>query len=172
MTEWRPIPGYEGYYEVSDTGLVRGLTRKVTSKWGVTTTVAGRILKPGRMKRPPYQNVKLSRENVPANRQVHHLVLETFIGPRPPGMWGLHRDGDLDNNHVSNLYWGTPTQNYADAMNHGTHKNANATLKSHCIRGHEYTDDNTYWHLKRGVRQCRECNRIRQRQDYKAGAIG
>lgn len=31
-------------------------------------------------------------------------------------------------------------------------------LKAACPKGHEYSDENTYWH--RGVRNCRACNRL------------
>lgn len=36
---------------------------------------------------------------------VHHLVLETFLGPRPAGQVGHHIDGDIHNNHAENLTW-------------------------------------------------------------------
>ena len=35
MEIWKSIPGYEGYYEVSDQGNVRSLDRYVNSKVGV-----------------------------------------------------------------------------------------------------------------------------------------
>jgi hypothetical protein len=40
-------------------------------------------------------------------------------------------------------------------------KNARQT---HCLRGHEFTPDNTYIDPSRGERVCRECKRIRDRQ--------
>lgn len=33
--------------------------------------------------------------------------------------------------------------------------------KTHCPKGHEYTEENTYWYQGRS-RQCRQCNRCRQ----------
>jgi hypothetical protein len=35
-------------------------------------------------------------------------------------MFVCHIDGDATNNNVSNLYYGTPTENMADAIRHGT----------------------------------------------------
>lgn len=32
--------------------------------------------------------------------------------------------------------------------------------KTHCIHGHEYTEENTYFHRGRNQRQCRACRRI------------
>ncbi|NED52837.1 HNH endonuclease, partial [Micromonospora aurantiaca] len=40
---------------------------------------------------------------------------------------------------------------------------ANAA-KTHCIRGHEFTPENTY--VKNGGRDCRTCARERQRETY------
>ena len=38
----------------------------------------------------------------------------------------------------------------------------NATKRTHCIRGHRLSDDNTY--LLRGHRRCRECRRMNNRR--------
>ncbi len=50
---------------------------------------------------------------------VHRLMLETFVGPRPEGYICRHLDGDPTNNHLSNLCWGTPRENYDDTIRHG-----------------------------------------------------
>jgi HNH endonuclease len=42
---------------------------------------------------------------------VHILMLETFIGPRPEGMLALHCDDDPLHCVLSNLKWGTPSEN-------------------------------------------------------------
>ncbi len=55
-------------------------------------------------------------------RTVARLVLEAFIGPRPPGMQACHRDDRPDNNRLKNLRWDTPKSNAADRdRNGGTH---------------------------------------------------
>lgn len=52
---------------------------------------------------------------------VHRLMAETWFGPAPfPGAVVRHLDGDRFNNRLSNLAWGTPTENMADAIAHGT----------------------------------------------------
>lgn len=53
---------------------------------------------------------------------VHELVLTTFVGPRPDGQVTRHIDGDRTNNNLTNLAWGTFTENSADAISHGTHE--------------------------------------------------
>jgi hypothetical protein len=50
--------------------------------------------------------------------KAHILVLESFVAPRPAGMFGCHSDGDRRNNHVRNLRWDTPKANAADRDRH------------------------------------------------------
>ena len=52
--------------------------------------------------------------------KVHILVLETFIGPRPPGLVGRHIDGDAMNCRLGNLAWSTQKVNIEDKRIHGT----------------------------------------------------
>jgi len=46
--------------------------------------------------------------------KVHILVLEAFVGPRPDGLVGCHKDDNTTNNAVENLYWGSESQNTHD----------------------------------------------------------
>jgi hypothetical protein len=51
---------------------------------------------------------------------VHRLVAITWIGPPPfLGAYVLHKDDNPDNNHYTNLYWGTQKQNTDDALRNG-----------------------------------------------------
>jgi hypothetical protein len=52
-------------------------------------------------------------------RYVHQVILETFVGPRPPGMECRHLDGNPGNNRLANLCWGTCKENTADTRKHG-----------------------------------------------------
>lgn len=54
------------------------------------------------------------------SRKAHRLVLEAFVGPCSEGMECRHLDGNRQNNHVSNLCWGTKKENEADKVSHGT----------------------------------------------------
>ncbi len=54
------------------------------------------------------------------HRKVHHLVLETFIGPRPEGLWGLHKNDVNTDNDVDNLVWGLPKENTAMRIANGS----------------------------------------------------
>lgn len=119
MTEWRPVVGYEGSYEVSDEGDVRSVARVIVRSNGAEQSVRPRELKKHPDRRG-YHLVSLTRDHRPVHRRVHRLVLEAFAGPCPEGYEGLHGDGDMYNNHLSNLRWGTRTENVHDSMRHGT----------------------------------------------------
>jgi HNH endonuclease/NUMOD4 motif len=142
--EWLPVLGWEDYYEVSSHGRMRSLPRKYRP--GVY------LLKPF-VSGAPYPQVKMSRRNTPRYAFVHHLVAQAFIGPRPPGEHIRHLDGDPTNNHVSNLRYGTPSENSYDTVRHGRNRNA---TKTRCKRGHSLTDPANLKVTPR-QRKCRTC---------------
>ena len=120
---WAPIPGYEGVYDASSFGKVRSLSRtlEATSRAGriYTRRLRGRILMPS--ERPDgYIYYMLWYRHRYRRAFGHVLVLEAFIGTRPQGCFGCHKDGIPSNNAVENLYWGTQKENMADAARHGT----------------------------------------------------
>lgn len=124
VERWKPIPGYEGVYEVSDLGRVRSLDRieeyqRIDQYSGRIITVhrrrRGKVLRPGRMS-GGHLSVALGRGGT---RTVHSLVLEAFVGPCPPGMECLHRNGKHQDNRFENLRWGTRSENLHDAVRHG-----------------------------------------------------
>jgi len=51
---------------------------------------------------------------------VHRIVLEAFVGPCPLGMQARHLDGVKTHNWLSNLEWGTQSDNEIDKILHGT----------------------------------------------------
>lgn len=51
---------------------------------------------------------------------IHRLVLEAFVGPCPSGHECRHLDGSRTNNALSNICWGSKSDNAADKVQHGT----------------------------------------------------
>lgn len=160
--EWRPIPGWEGYYEVSDDGQVRSLDRLDARG----CQVKGRTLR-GTINAYGYPFVTLSKSGYRWLTVVHRLVMLAFVGPCPEGHEVLHADGTRANNNLSNLSYGTRSDNARDSIKHGTNVNA---AKTHCKRGHAFTEANTYRISTRPrSRWCRTCVNVR-RQEKRAAA--
>jgi HNH endonuclease/NUMOD4 motif/Helix-turn-helix len=117
--QWRPIPDYEGMYEVSDHGRVRSLDRMVYAGNGRDRFARGRMLK--LIEGGHYLFVMLRDGSGKATpRRVHRLVLEAFVGPRPAGMECRHLDGVRRNCHLDNLACGTRAENDQDRGVHGS----------------------------------------------------
>lgn len=160
--EWRQIPGAKDGYEVSNLGQVRSWrtksrredARRVTPLILKQTLGSGGYLQVGRLGNGRGWNA------------VHPLVLLAFVGSRPAGRLIRHLDSDPHNNALSNLAYGTPSENMRDSVEVGTHAN---TRKTHCPQGHEYSPENT-GHYD-GRRYCRPCRRA-WIAAYRARAIG
>jgi hypothetical protein len=105
---WRPIQGYEGFYEVSDRGRVRSVARDITldhPNGGAVVHRRQSVILATKPKRNGCLIVCLSRENRHFSIAVNRLVLETFVGPRPPGWLAIPDDGDKGNCAIENLAW-------------------------------------------------------------------
>jgi hypothetical protein len=110
MRKWKPIKGYEGYYEVSNDGLVRSLDRYVAGRLpGVKRFAKGKEL----TSVPDgygYPFICLNKKSRKKYKKIHQLVAETFIG-KEKGKQVNHKDGDPSNNCVENLEYVTPKEN-------------------------------------------------------------
>ena len=121
MEIWKPIPGWEDSYEVSDHGNVRSIARVTQARLGVNRMVRSKILRQCNDK--GYRKVYLYSGGVKTSAAVHRLVAAAFIGVRPEGLQTCHNDGNPSNNHVSNLRYDTPSANQHDRKRHGTAEN-------------------------------------------------
>jgi hypothetical protein len=101
---WRLYPG-NPRYQVSTLGRVRSLLRMKPIAPDTRHGYPEIGLCDGRGKR---KKVRVSI-----------LVLETYRGPRPSGLIACHRDDVRANNRLSNLYWGTYSDNGKDAIRNG-----------------------------------------------------
>ena len=125
MEEWRDIPGYEGAYQASNLGRIRSVDRAVNqnSRSGnnFTRMIKGRILRPGYTKTDLHLRVALGRKTktYAGSCLVHQLVALTFLGPRPTGLDIRHIDGNVQNNQVLNLCYGTRVENILDVYRTG-----------------------------------------------------
>lgn len=107
IEEWRPVKGYEGYYEVSSLGRVANLNYKKRGN---------RRLKVPRQFRNGYYYVDLYKDGKAQRFTVHRLVAMTFI-PNPNNLPEVdHIDTDRTNNMVDNLRWVTNRDNHLNII--------------------------------------------------------
>jgi hypothetical protein len=104
--KWKPIIGYEGYYEVSNHGRVRGLPRITSSN----RPVLGRDKKASFQGRG-YLSAWLSKEGNESNCLIHRLVATAFLSNKSNLPEVNHKNGIKTDNGVWNLEWCTKSYN-------------------------------------------------------------
>ncbi|WP_179862114.1 NUMOD4 domain-containing protein [Longibacter salinarum] len=124
---WRPVPGYEGRYEVSKTGKVRSLDRytktdyydrhgnHVARKFSRGRSLSGMAVGPS-----GHEQVELYCKNgEPKRFLIHRLVMAAF-GSEPANATDIinHVDNDATNNHIDNLEWVQPFENQLHGLLH------------------------------------------------------
>lgn len=125
---WKPVVGYEKFYEVSNLGRVRSLDRcfKTNNRWGEMNRVyKGKILV-NHINPDGYHEIRLSENGKYKVFKVHRLMCAAFL-PNPNNLpevnhknkkrdcniiW-VNEDGSIDY-EKSNLEWCTRTNNNRD----------------------------------------------------------
>lgn len=168
VERWLPVVGYEGLYEVSDLGRVRGINRTVFRRNGKPVRLRGMLL----AQRPNVHGrliVSFHRDYARWTEAIHRLVLTAFVGVCPEGMEGCHNNGNCADNRLTNLRWDTHLNNLLDKVRHGTDYHRN---KKRCPRNHLLVSPNlVVCVLARGHRSCLACARTHANQQ-KAKARG
>ena len=99
---WKEVPGYEGYYWVSNFGNVKSVPRQ-GSRGGI---MAGRIDKKG------YKDFTFRKDGEQTTMKCHRLVAMAFL-PNPNNLPEVnHKDENKLNNRVDNLEWCTTAYNH------------------------------------------------------------
>ena len=123
---WLPVVGYEGLYEVSDQGQVRSIPHLVwhtKNRYGVGSWMRkpGRLLKQSRCGAYGYLGVALHKDYKQKTLLTHKLVADAFLGPRPEGLVVMHGEAGRQCNLLTNLSYGTQSQNCMDKLRDDTH---------------------------------------------------
>ena len=117
---WKDVVGYEGIYEVSDSGLVRTHKNKTTYST-IHKTLRyweQRTLKQ-KVSKDDCHRVELYKNGRGKTWLVHRLVAIAFI-PKVKGKeYVNHIDGDRCNNNVENLEWCNHKENNNHAFDTG-----------------------------------------------------
>lgn len=117
VEEWRTIPGLDGLYQASSIGRIRSLKNSRGRPCGTPRILKQCRATGGAVK---YCTVSPSVNGKQCSMSVHVLVLLSFSGPRPPGFDACHLDGNSANNNLSNLKWGSRSENMGHSRLHGT----------------------------------------------------
>lgn len=114
IEKWKVIDGYEGVYEVSNTGKI---FRKIACRKAKSRLI-GHISPKG------YGFVVLSKNKVKSKYPIHRLIAKYFIGNPPKNKYSInHKDGNKLNNAVSNLEYCSQKENTRHAIKKGLFKN-------------------------------------------------
>lgn len=98
------IPEFEGLYKIN--------------KFGDVLTIKFNRLKVNGIDRCGYKNLSLYKDGKPYHIKVHQLVARIFLGASD-GLCVNHKDGNKENNHVSNLEYITQKENIRHAWSLG-----------------------------------------------------
>lgn len=118
---WKPVLGFEKFYEVSNLGRVKSLYRHIKRSDGTDLRLNERILKPGLSGYPgsQYYMVVLTAKGKKRTAKVHRLMCESFYGIDSTKKYVNHIDGNKQNNLISNLEWCTSSENQKHAYKTG-----------------------------------------------------
>lgn len=100
VEEWKPITGYQGFYEISDHGRVARVDNGKRHQIKVQIN-----------NRNGYCYAHLSKNGKVKACRVHRLVAEHFIEKKTGATQVNHKDGNKANNMYYNLEWTTPSEN-------------------------------------------------------------
>lgn len=114
--EWRTIPGFDGWYDVSNLGRIRS--------WRTRAKFCHRAQEPriveARDNGYGYRSVKLTHPVLGKLAvMVHQAVLAAFVRHRPDGMVCDHINSIRDDNRAENLRWVTAAENIRAAGERG-----------------------------------------------------
>lgn len=112
IEEWRDIEGYEGKYQVSNTGFVRCIRRGKVDRSGKFYFIdCNQILK-GNPNTKNYLCVRLyKKEGGNEYKPIHRLVAKTFIENPDNKPFIDHINRNKHDNSITNLRWVTSEEN-------------------------------------------------------------
>lgn len=131
---WKSIEGFEGYYEVSNTGKVRSIDRRIWSeKQQLYINRHGKELKLWR-NGGGYFQVNLHKNNEMHVCSISRLVAEAFL-PNPDNKPCVdHINRDRTDNRVENLRWATIKENCNNRKDNIPKENLEERIKEYSRR--------------------------------------
>lgn len=112
---WKDIPGYEGYYQVSNLGRYKSLDRDVVCRDGRLKHIKGKIRKTHKYTNG-YLSICVCLNGIKKQLIAHRVVAQVFLPTEDKSLEINHKDENKENNVTSNLEWVTHRYN----ANYGT----------------------------------------------------
>jgi hypothetical protein len=111
--EWRPVVGFECFYEVSSSGRIRSLSRTIRSSFGAMRRHEGRLLTPC-LDRDGYPKIMLRVAGKHRTFFLHRLVADAFHGHKRNALHSQvdHIDNNRANARAENLRWVSMGENH------------------------------------------------------------
>lgn len=113
--EFKDVPGYEGYYQVSNLGRVMALERIITHVNGAVHTKKSKILKQSNNGKDYLYVLFYNNQGCKKSHYIHRLVMKTFIGDS--NLVVDHKNHIRLCNVLSNLRYLTPRSNSSTIVN-------------------------------------------------------
>lgn len=111
----KPVPNFPGYFVTKD-----GEVHSARTNYGRVSDTR-RALKLDWSTGYARVSFSIKGRGKVVRHAVHRLVLKLFVGPPPtPNHEAMHLDGNPRNNNVTNLAWGTASENNLQKLQHGT----------------------------------------------------
>ena len=103
-----------------------------------------------------YGSLHSGRGPIRVSLRAHRLSWAFLHGQIPAGLEVCHRCDNPSCVNPHHLFLGTRAENMQDAARKGRISTIGKSRQTHCIRGHEFTPENTKVNSK-GHRNCRKC---------------
>lgn len=118
--EWKPIPGFEKFYEASTYGQIRNIRGKIMKTYKINSG---------------YLCLKFVINNERTAHLVHRLIALTFLGTFDTRPEVNHINENKEDNSLLNLDWVTRSENKQHSMATGTY-NCLFTMKNSLGKKH------------------------------------
>jgi hypothetical protein len=106
---WKDIEGYEGFYQISNFGRVKSLSRLIVNRFSNRITID--IIRKPVVSKDGYTYVKISFNKKSTKYSIHRLVALNFIDNPNSKLEVNHIDSIRLNNNVKNLEWVSKSEN-------------------------------------------------------------